>query len=79
MMAGLPVLVSKLYEMKRLVETHQVGIVTQENSLEGFIQAVQKSIDQNYLETVENVIKTRSIFCWRTQEEVLKGVYRDIS
>ncbi|MDC1143555.1 glycosyltransferase [Porticoccaceae bacterium] len=79
MMAGLPLLVSNVFEMKRFVETHQVGIVARENSLEGFIQAVKTSIDQNYIETVENVIKARSVFCWRTQEEVLKEVYRDIS
>ena len=79
MMAGLPVLVSNLYEMKRLVEAHQVGVVTEENSVESFKQAVEMSINQNYRKTVENVIKAGEFFCWEAQEKVLKEVYRDIS
>jgi glycosyltransferase involved in cell wall biosynthesis len=79
LMAGLPVLVSNLYEMKRLVEAHQVGIVTGENSVKSFKQGVEMSINQNHQKTVENVIKAREFFSWETQEKVLKEVYRDIS
>ena len=79
MMAGLPVLVSNLYEMKRLVEAHEVGIVAAENSVQSFKQAVEMSVNQNYGKTVENVIKASEFFCWEAQEKVLREVYRDIS
>ena len=78
MMAGLPVLVSNLYEMKRLVEAHQVGIVAGENSVQSFKQAVEISINQNYGKTVASVKKAREFFCWETQEKILKEVYRDL-
>ena len=79
MMAGLPVLVSNLYEMKRLVEAHQVGVVAGENSVKSFKQAVDISINLNYRKTAKNALKASEIFCWEAQEKVLREVYRGIS
>ncbi|MBD3843865.1 MAG: glycosyltransferase, partial [Campylobacterales bacterium] len=54
LMAGLPVLTSNLYEMKRLVESESVGIVASENTVEGFKQAVENSLNQDYAEIQKN-------------------------
>jgi glycosyltransferase involved in cell wall biosynthesis len=78
-MAGLPVVVSNLYEMKRLVEIHGVGIVAENNTVQGFKKAVDLSTNQNYKKTINIVKKARELFCWETQEKVLKEVYRDLS
>jgi glycosyltransferase involved in cell wall biosynthesis len=75
LMAGLPVLTSNLWEMKRLVETEGVGIVAQENTVEGFRQAVTASLKQDYAMTQENVFATRKKYCWEEQEKVLKEIY----
>jgi glycosyltransferase involved in cell wall biosynthesis len=76
LIAGLPVLVSNLYEMKRLVVTEGVGgIVAQENTVEGFKQAVAASLKQNYAMTQEDVFTARKKYCWEEQEKVSKDIY----
>ena len=78
LMAGLPVLTSNLYEMKRLVETVGVGIVANENTVKGFKQAVTNSLQQDYETIKRNVFEARKKYCWEEQEKVLEEVYSDI-
>lgn len=78
-MAGIPVLVSNLFEMKRLVESLGVGIVAETNDVVGFIEAIESSIDQSYSKCVDNVIKARKQFSWEEQEKVLKEVFDEIN
>lgn len=75
MMAGLPVLTSNLFEMRRLVETEGVGIVAEENTVEGFRKAVEDSLNQDYKAVQKNVFAARKKYCWEEQEKVLKGIY----
>ena len=75
LMAGLPVLTSNLFEMKRLVETEGVGIVAEENSVEGFRKAVEASLSQDYAAIQKNVFAARKKYCWEEQEKVLKEIY----
>ncbi|QSR36015.1 glycosyl transferase family 1 [Marinobacterium iners] len=75
LMAGLPVLTSNLYEMKRLVETEGVGIVAEENTVEGFRKAVEASLIQDYDAIQKNVFSARKKYCWEEQEKVLKEIY----
>tara|TARA_B110000971_G_C20020742_1_gene506216 strand:- start:138 stop:1262 length:1125 start_codon:yes stop_codon:yes gene_type:complete len=77
MMAGLPVLISNLFEMKRLVEMEGVGIVAKENTVESFKEAVVSSLEQNYLAIQKNVFEARKRYCWEEQQKVLEGVYRE--
>jgi glycosyltransferase involved in cell wall biosynthesis len=74
-MAGLPVLTSNLYEMKRLVETEGIGIVAQKNTVDGFKKAVECSLNQDYGATQENVFLARKKYCWEEQEKILKYIY----
>lgn len=78
LMAGLPVLTSNLFEMKRLVETEGVGIVAEKNTVEGFKQAVEASLLQDYSLIQENVFATRKKYCWEEQEKVLEKMYRGL-
>ena len=79
LMAGIPVLVSNLYEMKNLVEQYQIGIVATSNSVKGFTKSIEESLNQDYLRIVENVEKSRKLFCWEEQEKVLLDVYKEFS
>ena len=74
-MAGLPVLTSNLPEMKRLVETEGVGVVAEDNTVEGFRKAIQASLLQDYAVFQENVFSARKKYCWEEQEKVLKEIY----
>lgn len=78
LMAGLPVLTSNLYEMKRLVESENIGIVAQENTIYGFKKAVEASLSQDYDFIQNNVYKTRKKFCWEEQEKVLLELYEKL-
>ena len=75
LMAGLPVLTSNLFEMRRLVEAEAVGVVAKENTVDGFRQAVQASLQQNYAEMQKNVFAARKKYCWEEQEKVLEEIY----
>jgi glycosyltransferase involved in cell wall biosynthesis len=75
LMAGLPVLTSNLFEMKRLVEAEGVGIVAEDNTVEGFRSAVQASLQQDYALIQKNVFAARRRYCWEEQEKVLKEIY----
>lgn len=75
LMAGLPVLTSNLFEMKRLVEAEGVGIVAESNTVEGFRKAVTASLGQDYAAIQKNVFETRKKYCWEEQEKVLKEIY----
>lgn len=74
-MAGLPILTSNLYEMKRLVEAEKIGIVAQDNTVNGLKMAVISSLNQNYAEIQANVHKAREHYCWEKQESALKEIY----
>ncbi|AYA41574.1 glycosyltransferase [Xenorhabdus nematophila] len=77
-MAGLPVLTSNLYEMKSLVETENVGIVATENTVQGFKNAINTSLQLNYSQLQNNVYKTRNKYCWEQQEKTLYEIYHEI-
>ena len=78
LMAGLPIITSNLYEMKHLVETEGLGIVTKENTVLGFKNAVKASLNQDYQTIQQNVIKVRKKYCWEEQEKVLHEIYYDL-
>ena len=61
--------------MKRLVETEGVGIVAEENTVEGFRKAVEESLRQDYDSIQDNVFCARNKYCWEEQEKVLNEIY----
>jgi glycosyltransferase involved in cell wall biosynthesis len=75
LMAGLPVLTSNLYEMKRLVKSEGVGIVAEANTVDGFRGAISASLSQDYEEIQSNVFEARKKYCWEEQEKVIKEIY----
>jgi glycosyltransferase involved in cell wall biosynthesis len=75
LMAGLPVLTSNLYEMKRIVEKEGIGLVAKDNTVEGFKQAVIESLQQDYLTIQHNVFEARKNYCWEEQDKALMEIY----
>jgi glycosyltransferase involved in cell wall biosynthesis len=76
LMAGIPVLTSNLFEMKRLVESYKVGIVADDNTVDGVKRSVEASLLQNYHEIRDNLLRVKKEFCWENQEKILLDVYR---
>lgn len=75
LMAGLPVLVSNLQELRRFVQAHPVGRIVPDNDP----ATIRNIIMQINRETIEgfkkNVMTTRAIFHWEAQERVLLQAY----
>ncbi|HIC78472.1 MAG TPA: glycosyltransferase, partial [Sulfurovum sp.] len=77
-MAGVPVIVSNLPEMKKLVEKYGVGVVAKENSQEALSEAIilASSLDKAHVQKRLNSVK--SIYNWEEQERVLISLYRGV-
>ncbi len=75
LMAGIPVLTSNLFEMRRLVESESVGLVAESNDSKGFIRALESALELDREEMREKVLRVRQRFCWEEQEKVLGDVY----
>ena len=77
-MAELPVLVSNLYEMKRLVQTYGLGVVASSNTPEGFKEAMKEILTMESSLLIENIKKAKKIYHWDVQEKVLLDLYRGL-
>jgi len=77
-MAEIPVIVSNLYEMYRLVEENKIGVVAEDNTLEGLQKAIEEALllDQNELQN--NIQKVKNLYNWEEQEKVLLDVYKSL-
>lgn len=79
LMVGLPVIVSNLHEMKKLVEQNGIGVVAEENTVQGLQQAIRHAEKLDKTVVRENIDKIKRIYCWEEQERILlKDVYRDL-
>lgn len=78
LMAEIPVIVSNLYEMKRLVESNKIGTVAKENSPEGLKEAIEEAVKLDKEELKSNIQKLKTIYNWEEQEKILLEVYRDL-
>ena len=75
LMAGLPIITSNLFEIKRLVDAENIGVTSSENTVLGFTQAVEVIRQRDYSEIQQNVFQVRRKFCWENQEKVLRDIY----
>jgi len=78
LMAEIPVIVSNLYEMKRLVESNQIGVVAKENTPQGLKEAIQKAVKLDKEELKKNIQKVKEVYNWEEQEKVLLEVYEAV-
>lgn len=74
---GLPVICSNLPEMKKLVESHEIGIVADENTEEGFKHAVDKMNKVDLKVFKANIPKASNQYSWENQEAKLIKLYNE--
>jgi len=78
LMAGLPVIVSNLYELKRIVHNYNLGWVLEENTAEHIktlIESIKKDDVTLYQASISNAIEE---FNWEKQEERLLKLYKEL-
>jgi glycosyltransferase involved in cell wall biosynthesis len=78
LMAEIPVIVSNLYEMKRLVETNSIGVVAKENSPDGLKEVIKNALKLDKEVLKNNIKKVKIIYNWQEQEKVLLRIYKDL-
>ncbi len=75
LMAEIPVIVSNLPEMKKLVEENSVGVVAKENTPQGLKVAIEEATQLDKKELHTNIQKVKEIYNWESQEKVLVKLY----
>ena len=74
-MAEVPVIVSNLPEMSRVVKKGKIGVVLEEETLQGVRDAIKKAVALDKKEINKNLKKVKKIYNWEEQERVLLNVY----
>ncbi len=77
-MAGLPVIVSNLKEMRRVVESNRIGYVLRANRAEDLLEVLRKVNDADLEEFRPGLDKVASVYNWEAQEKTLVQIYRDL-
>ena len=77
-MAEIPVIVSNLPEMKRLVTEHKIGVVAKENSIEAIKEAIKDVLKFNRVQLQENIQRVKKIYNWEEQERILQKLYKEL-
>jgi glycosyltransferase involved in cell wall biosynthesis len=75
-MAQIPVIVSNLTEMREVVSSRQVGVVMDNWSREGFLNALGKLELMDGECLTNHLSKTSREFSWEEQEKVMLAAYR---
>jgi glycosyltransferase involved in cell wall biosynthesis len=75
LMAELPVIVSNLPEMRRLIEENDVGVVVKGESAADLKNAVEKAMRSDISSLHRRIKKIKKLFSWEVQENVLLDVY----
>jgi len=78
LMVEIPVIVSNLYEMKRLVEQNNIGVVAQENSPNGLKEAILKAVQMDKEELQQNIQEVKEVYNWEEQEKILINLYKEL-
>jgi glycosyltransferase involved in cell wall biosynthesis len=76
-----PVLVSQLPEIKRIVNEYSVGLVINETSPEAIAIGIKMMISEDdlYRQLKENCRKAKEVLCWENEREVIQSIYYPFS
>ncbi|MNR18243.1 hypothetical protein D3C85_1349630 [compost metagenome] len=78
LMAGLPVLVSDLQELRRFVQEHPVGQIVLQSDSTAIREAVMAMDDAAIDSHTQAALEARTQFHWQAQERVLLEVYAQV-
>lgn len=78
MSAGLPVITSNLPDMKKFVQTYEIGLVATDNTVDGFANVIGRFNEKNISMYKENALATSKIVNWEAQEKKLNKLYSSI-
>jgi glycosyltransferase involved in cell wall biosynthesis len=77
-MADLPVLISNVPEMSRVVKGNHIGIVVKDLNLLEVKEAIEKITAMDYTEIKNNIALVREQYSWENQEKKLFDAYKQL-
>jgi len=77
-MAEIPVIVSNLPEMKKIVEDYNIGIVAKYNTSKALYEAISSITQKNRTELINNIKKAKTVYNWEEQEKFLLQTYSEL-
>jgi len=77
-MAEVPVIVSNLPEMSKIVNENHVGVVLKEETLQGVTEAIKEAVSLDKQKINKNLKKLKEIYNWEAQEHVLVKLYGEL-
>ena len=78
-MSGLPIIVSNLFELSRLVTKYDNGFILAENTAEVLYKAIENMTREDIERKKKNTPEIKKEFCWENQEKLLLGIYKGIA
>jgi len=77
-MARIPVIVSNLYEMKKLVVENGIGVISENDTTVSLLKAIKKSDALDLPKIKKNLEVAAQKYRWETQAKILLDVYRNL-
>jgi glycosyltransferase involved in cell wall biosynthesis len=77
-MAGLPVVISDMKEMAKIVRENNIGIVVDDLTAKGIASAVFALEHKNYSEFIRNIERLKMKYNWELQEDALISAYQSL-
>ncbi|MBI2791921.1 MAG: glycosyltransferase family 4 protein [Gammaproteobacteria bacterium] len=78
--AGIPLLTSDLPEISRIVKTHELGLLGEMSTAKTFAKLIDDffSDEAKIIQWKKNVLQVRQQFCWRSEEEKLLKIFKEL-
>ena len=75
--AGVPVLVSNLPEMKKIVDLYQIGVIADTHQRKSLAEIMKSALFDQQMRLVwkQNLPKAAKDLCWEKEEKILQEVY----
>ena len=74
-MAGLPILVSDLPEMRKLVQKYNCGVICESVTPDGIVKGLKELLGQDLQKLGKNARRMAEDHSWESQEEKLINLY----
>ncbi|MCX6273401.1 MAG: glycosyltransferase [Bacteroidetes bacterium] len=78
LMSGVPVLVSPLYELKKIVESNHLGLIARAPSVEGMKEVILATRSFDIQLFKDNIMEFNKIYNWENQAATLIKLYKTL-
>lgn len=78
LMCRKPILVSNLFELRKLVDDHNIGVVSEGFGIDDILSAINSLLQIDYETMQQNIEKIIASYSWDAQEVKIEHAYRNL-